>query len=122
LSDFDAREANRVLVDDVLRQHASKVRDYADLESRFERVGLMVAPLRSVSDLAATPWARDRGAFHDLGGGVNVPTAPWRSDRATIGVRNPAAARGGHTDEVLRELLGLDGDTIAQMRRDHICE
>jgi crotonobetainyl-CoA:carnitine CoA-transferase CaiB-like acyl-CoA transferase len=122
LADFAARDDNRALVDEVLGQLASNVRDFADLEARFEQAGLMAAPLRSVSELAATPWAREREAFRDLGAGVRVPAAPWRSDRATIGVAAPAADRGAHTDEVLRDLLGLDDDAIARLRRDHICE
>jgi crotonobetainyl-CoA:carnitine CoA-transferase CaiB-like acyl-CoA transferase len=75
-----------------------------------------------VRELAATPWAHDRGALRTLAPGVQVPAAPWRSDGATIGVRAPAGERGGHTDDVLRDLLGLDDEAIAQLRRDHICE
>ena len=122
LADFDAREANRALVDERLRQQAATVADFDELESRFERAGLMTAPVRSVRELAATPWAADRATFTEVEPGVHVPSAPWRSDGATIGVRGTAARRGAHTDEVLREVLALDADEIARLRAAHICE
>jgi crotonobetainyl-CoA:carnitine CoA-transferase CaiB-like acyl-CoA transferase len=122
LTDFDAREANRSLVDEVLQRHASAVADYAQLEDQFERAGLMTAPLRSVRALTASPWADDRTVFRDVEPGVRVPAAPWRSDGATIGARGPASRRGADTDDVLRDVLGLDDATIAELRRDHSCE
>jgi crotonobetainyl-CoA:carnitine CoA-transferase CaiB-like acyl-CoA transferase len=122
LADFAARDAHRSLVDEALQQHASAVADFAELEARFDRAGMMAAPLRSVRDLSETPWAVDRGAFREVEPGVHVATAPWRSDGATIGVRGTAARRGGDTDDVLRDLLGLDDDEIERLRADHICE
>jgi CoA:oxalate CoA-transferase len=122
LADFDAREANRTLVDEQLQRQAATIADFADLEARFEREGLMTAPLRSVHQLSQTPWAVDRGAFDEIEPGVRVPAAPWRSDHATIGVRGTASRRGGDTDDVLRDLLALDDDEIARLRAAHICE
>ena len=83
---------------------------------------MMTAPLRSLSDLSTTPWADDRGAFHEVEPGVRVPTAPWRSDGATIGVRGTASRRGTDTEAVLREFLDLDDAEIERLRAAHICE
>ena len=122
LADYDSREDNRALVDEILQQHASRVPDFADLEARFEAAGLMTAPLRSVSELSKTPWAVDRDVFREVEPGVRVPTAPWRSDGATIGVRGTASRRGTETESVLREILDLDDSEIERLRAAHICE
>jgi crotonobetainyl-CoA:carnitine CoA-transferase CaiB-like acyl-CoA transferase len=122
LVDYESREANRALVDEVLQQHAATVADFATLDARFEAAGIMTAPLRSIRDLSATPWATERDAFREVEPGVRVPTAPWRSDGATIGVRGSAARRGSDTESVLREVLDLDDDEIERLRAAHIWE
>lgn len=122
LADVDTRDANRALVDERLQEQAATIADFADLEARFERAGLMTAPLRSVPELATTPWAVDRNTFTEVEPGVRVPAAPWRSDGAAIGVRGTAARRGADTDVVLHDLLALDDDEIARLRAAHICE
>ena len=96
--------------------------DFAELETRFEAAGMMTAALRSTRELSETPWAVDRHAFHEVEPGVRVPTAPWRSDGATIGVRATASRRGSETEAVLREILDLDDDEIERLRAAHICE
>ena len=53
---------------------------------------------------------------------MRVPTAPWRSDGASIGVRGTASRRGNDTESVLREILDLDDDEIERLRAAHICE
>ena len=122
LVDHPARDANRSLVDEILQHHASSIANFAELEARFEAAGLMTALLRSISELSTTPWAVDRDAFREIEPGVRVPTTPWRSDGATIGVRGTASRRGADTEAVLRELLGLDDDEIDRLRAAHICE
>ncbi len=83
---------------------------------------MMTAALRTTFDLATTPWSVDRDAFREVEPGVRVPTAPWRSDGATIGVQGTASRRGSDTEAVLRELLDLDDDEIERLRAAHICE
>ena len=122
VGDFASREANRALVDELLQRQASTVRDFADLESRFAAAGIMTAPLRSTRELSETPWAKGRDAFHEVAPGVRVPTAPWRSDGATIGVAGPASRRGSDTEAVLRDILDLDDAEIERLRAAHICE
>ncbi len=111
-----ARHANREHVLGEIRRVARTVPDFATLEARFEAAGQMAAEVRSVAELAATDWAADRGVFAEVEPGVRVPARPWRSDAADIGVRGPGPRQGEHTDDVLRDLLGADDDTIAAWR------
>ena len=117
-----ARSEPRTRRRDPAAARVDGVPDFADLEARFEAAGMMTAPLRSIRDLSTTPWAVDRDAFHEVEPGVRVPTAPWRSDGATIGVRGTASRRGTDTEAVLREILDLDDDEIERLRAAHICE
>jgi crotonobetainyl-CoA:carnitine CoA-transferase CaiB-like acyl-CoA transferase len=122
LGDYASREANRALVDEMLQRQAATVSGFAELETRFDAAGIMTAPLRSTRDLSETPWSIDRDAFHEVEPGVRVPTAPWRSDGATIGVRGPASRRGSETEAVLREFLDLGDEEIERLRAAHIWE
>ena len=100
-------EALRILGDLVAR-----VPDFADLEARLERFGFLVAEVRTVAELARTPWAAERGVFTEVEAGAHVATAPFRSDRSPIGVQGPAPRLGQHTRDVLRERVSLDDDEL----------
>jgi len=100
-------EALRILGDLVAR-----VPDFAELEARLETFGFLVAEVRSVAQLAETPWAEQRGVFTEVEAGARVTTAPFRSDRSSIGVRGPAPRLGQHTREVLQERAALDDDAL----------
>jgi crotonobetainyl-CoA:carnitine CoA-transferase CaiB-like acyl-CoA transferase len=45
---------------------------------------------------------------------------PWRLAVGPNGVRMPAPLLGQHTDDVLRDLLGLDDEERARLRRDGV--
>jgi crotonobetainyl-CoA:carnitine CoA-transferase CaiB-like acyl-CoA transferase len=48
-------------------------------------------------------------------GPTPVPTQPFRLDAVEHWVRTPAPTFGQHTDEVLRDLLGLTDDQLARL-------
>ena len=66
----------------VLGDLCAKVPDFATLEARFELFGFLVAEVRTVAELADTPWAAERGVFTEVEPGARWPAAPFRSDRA----------------------------------------
>ena len=92
--------------------------DAAALQEAFrEQPRVMFAEVRSVADLAATPWAAHRALTAEALPGLPLPAAPWRSDGATIGVAGPPPRRDEHGRQVLRE-AGLDDAAIDRLYRD----
>jgi crotonobetainyl-CoA:carnitine CoA-transferase CaiB-like acyl-CoA transferase len=119
----DAPVASAESRDDALRVLAdlcAEVPDFATLEARFETFGFLVAEVRTVQDLAGTPWARERDVFVEVEPGARVAAAPFRSDRATIGARGPAPRFAEHTRAVLAERCGLDAEELDALEADGI--
>jgi crotonobetainyl-CoA:carnitine CoA-transferase CaiB-like acyl-CoA transferase len=100
---------------DVLEELTERVSDYQALERALEPWPTLTAEVRSFAELAATPWAADRGLVTEVAPGLSVPTAPWRGSRTHIGVAGPPARRGEHNREVLAELAGLGEDDIDRL-------
>lgn len=87
------------------------------IETAIGQSTVLVAEIRTVPELADTPWAAERGAFVDVdignGSTVTVPQAPWRYQGATSGVQaEKLGFRGDHNREVLSELLGASDAEI----------
>ena len=94
--------------------------DFPTLEERFELFGFLVSEVRTVQELAETPWAEEREVFVEVEPGARVAAAPFRSNHATIGVRGPAPRFGQHTRAVLAERCGLTADDLAQLEADGV--
>jgi CoA:oxalate CoA-transferase len=109
---IDEREAL-----EVLRALVAEVADYPTLEAKLDAFPMFVSVVRSVAELAATPWAEHRGAFVELEPDTRVVAAPFRSREADVGVRGPAPRHGEHTREVLTELLDLDDATLDDLTK-----
>jgi crotonobetainyl-CoA:carnitine CoA-transferase CaiB-like acyl-CoA transferase len=102
----------------ILRELVARVPDFPTLEARFELFGFLVSEVRTVQQLADTPWAQERGVFVEVEPGARVAGAPFHSDRTTIGVRGPAPRFAHDTRAVLAERLGLSDDELTQLERD----
>jgi crotonobetainyl-CoA:carnitine CoA-transferase CaiB-like acyl-CoA transferase len=104
----------------ILRELVARVPDFPTLEARFELFGFLVSEVRTVQQLAETPWAEERGVFVEVEPGARVAGAPFHSDRTTVGVRGPAPRFAQHTRAVLAERCGLSDDELAQLERDGV--
>ena len=102
-----------------MRAWASSLPDAATLEASLDAHGLAAGVVRSVRDLADTPWAAERGSIAMVddrkGGTVRVPAPPWRFSDATVGNHEGPRFRGEDNHRVLREVLGLTDDTLADL-------
>jgi len=90
----------------------------ADIVTLLGEAGVPAGPVNTAREVAADPHFRERGTVVEVDGadgpllmqGV-VPTLT----AAPGAVRWPGAALGAHTEEVLRETLGLDAAAIADL-------
>jgi crotonobetainyl-CoA:carnitine CoA-transferase CaiB-like acyl-CoA transferase len=99
-------------------------RDRWEITRLLQAVGVAAFPSLSSRDLESDPQLNERGFFTRLAHpevGVRTHAGiPWRFADTPNGVRSPAPCIGEHTDEVLRDLLGLAPDEIARLRADEI--
>ena len=94
-----------------------------ELEAALNEARLPVGVVRSVSELAETEWAAQRGAITDVddrgGGTIRIPSSPWKFSDADAGVRRDPSWRGEHNREVLRE-AGLSDEEIDRLEADAV--
>jgi crotonobetainyl-CoA:carnitine CoA-transferase CaiB-like acyl-CoA transferase len=113
----EARARNLEAVIDFLDGLTSRFDDASQLEAAVGGPTVLVAPIRSLPDLAATEWAETRDLFTEVHPGLPVPTAPWRSDNARVGARPLLSALGADNREVLLD-WGFEADEIDRLEAD----
>jgi crotonobetainyl-CoA:carnitine CoA-transferase CaiB-like acyl-CoA transferase len=83
---------------------------------RFEQFGIPAGPILDIDEAFASPLATERDMTveidHPKSGRITQVGAPWKIDGASSPIRIPPPLLGQHTDEVLREWLGLDGSEL----------
>jgi formyl-CoA transferase/CoA:oxalate CoA-transferase len=89
-------------------------------EALFLQRGIPVAPLIPSIKLSASP-VKARGALveceHPVAGKVKIVGVPVKLSETPGRVRQPAPLLGQHTDEVLRQYLGLNEAEITALRQ-----
>jgi crotonobetainyl-CoA:carnitine CoA-transferase CaiB-like acyl-CoA transferase len=105
------REANRSELVELVAEWAGTFARFDDFRDELEtRSPFTVAELRSIGELAVSPWAEHRELFTETSVGLRVPTRPARG--AGIGTSGHLASRGADNRAVLSEVLGLDDDRL----------
>lgn len=111
-------------LDEILRTWATTVANADEIERIFAEHHLATGRLRSVADVAKTDWARQRGVIAEVpdraGGVVRIPQSPWKFSDADVRIRGVPKYRGEDNAEILRSLLNMDDDTIAQLESDGV--
>jgi crotonobetainyl-CoA:carnitine CoA-transferase CaiB-like acyl-CoA transferase len=86
--------------------------------------GVPAAPVVHPREAATNPQLRARGFFvpetHPVTGRHELPSLPMRFSDVDASAVSSAPTLGEHTDQVLRELLGLDDAELASLRADGI--
>jgi crotonobetainyl-CoA:carnitine CoA-transferase CaiB-like acyl-CoA transferase len=122
--DVPSRLANLQQFAEILDAWAGSIPNAEEIERIFERHNLATGRLRSVGEIAETPWAKHRGAITEVsdrgGGTVRIPQSPWKFSDADVRIQGVPKYRGEDNAKVLRELLGFDDETIAQLERDGV--
>jgi len=99
---------------------AMKEKTTAEWVQEFDAIGLPCGPLNNIAQAAALPQVEAREMLveveHPCIGRFPLPNTPVKLSRTPGGVRGPSPDLGQHTDDVLRELLGLPDAEIGRLR------
>jgi len=99
---------------------ALKQKTTAEWVREFDAIGLPCGPLNNIAQAAALPQVKAREMLveveHRRIGRFPLPNTPVKLSRTPGGVRGSSPDLGQHTDDVLRELLGLPDEEIGRLR------
>ena len=122
--DAQSRLQNITELLQAIHSWASTIADFETFEDVMSAAGLAVGRMRSVSDIASTDWARDRGAIAEVSdrgsGTIRIPNSPWRFSAASAGVRGAARYRGEDNAAVIQTWLGLSDESIKALENKGI--
>ncbi|MGH1492798.1 MAG: CaiB/BaiF CoA transferase family protein [Acidimicrobiales bacterium] len=123
------RENHEALLAEI-RSWVLTFRSIEDLEAQVSTVGLAVGVVRTVSEIAESEWAKDRGAIREVddrsGGTARMPAPPWIFSAAPLPDAGLPPFQGEHNSEVLADIgfdqanidaLDAKGITIERHRR-----
>jgi len=94
---------------------------YEEWEALLLPAGVPMGAINTIDTVVEHPQVKARGMLveceHPIAGKVRIVGPPVRLSETPGAIREPAPLLGQHTDQVLRERLGLGDDEIARLRR-----
>jgi crotonobetainyl-CoA:carnitine CoA-transferase CaiB-like acyl-CoA transferase len=113
------RVANRSQLIPLIRQ-ATVFKTTAEWVSQLEVAGVPCGPINDLAQMFQDPQVLARGLAvsmpHALGGSVPQVASPIRLSETPVEYRRAPPLLGEHTEEVLGDVLGLDGDALGRLR------
>jgi len=113
------RNKNRPALIDKL-QEVFLTASYEEWEARLVKAGIPIGAINNVSQVLDHPQVKARGSIvemdHPKAGKVKVVGVPIRFSKTPGSVRTPSPSLGEHTEEVLKEVLGMDETQIEALR------
>ena len=101
-----------------IRSWVLTFRTIEELEAQVSEAGLAVGTIRSVSEIAESEWAVERGAIREVedrsGGTARVPAPPWIVSNCELPDAGLPPFQGEHNTELLRS-LGLSEVEIEKL-------
>ena len=90
----------------------------------LEAVGVPCGAINDLAQVFADPQVRHRGMQvelpHPTAGTVPLIGSPMRLSETPVQYRSAPPTLGQHTDEVLRDVLGLDAGTVQALRNQGV--
>jgi crotonobetainyl-CoA:carnitine CoA-transferase CaiB-like acyl-CoA transferase len=113
------RDANRAALIARL-QEVFLTRPYEEWEKILNEGGIPVGAINNLAQVVEHPQVKARGAFVDIDhprvGKTRVVGVPARLSKTPGKVRFPSPSLGQHTEEILRDVLGMDAKGIGSLR------
>jgi formyl-CoA transferase len=112
------RQANREAIDELV---SDWTRNYTKVEvmDRLGHAGVPVSAVFTTKELSDDEFLNRRGTFvtidHPERGRIKMPGWPVKMSRSAVEVES-APLLGEHTEEVLKEVLGLEASELARLR------
>ncbi len=101
-------------------QEVFLTRTYEEWEALLLANDIPVGAINNLAQVVEHPQVKARGALvsfdHPQAGKVRMVATPVRLSRTPGTVSTPAPTLGQHTDEVLRDVLGMNAEKIAALR------
>ena len=117
------RVSNRALLVPQLAEIMKK-RSTKEWVEALEGAGIPCGPINTLEQALAEPQALARGASlslpHPAAGKVELIASPLRFSDTPARQDTAPPTLGQHTDEVLRELLGMSADSLSKLRHEGI--
>src|SRR6266576_3743218 len=118
-----ARNANRPSLVAAL-QDAFLTKTYEEWAAILQPAGIPTGAINTIDQVVAHPQVAARGVLvestHPVAGTIKMVGPPVRMSETPGSVRAPAPLLGEHTDQVLRERLGLSDVGIGRLRRARV--
>ena len=99
-------------------------RSYEEWEKLLVEAGVPVGAVNDFAQVVDHPQVKARRSLvevdHPRAGRIRVVAPVVRMSATPGAVRTPAPALGEHTEQVLRDLLGLAPEAIAELRATHV--
>lgn len=118
-SDMPSRSANMEELDELITQWTIGL-GKNDIFERAQEFGVICAPVQNLSDVVSDPHMHERGSLHwvenEMLGETVLMNTPLRFKGLKPPELQPVATLGQHTDQVLKELLGLENKEIKKLR------
>jgi len=117
-----ARAENLTTVVGVIEKWLQTFTDVTEPLNILEKSQVPSAPVLNIEQLLEDPQLLMRDMIVEVNdplfGKVKLPATPMRFSETTVINANPAPLLGEHTEEVLKTLLKMSEDEIAQLRAD----
>jgi crotonobetainyl-CoA:carnitine CoA-transferase CaiB-like acyl-CoA transferase len=117
------RVANRETLDALIAEALQRDKTAAWIE-RLRAAGVPCGPINSVAEALNDPHTLARGMVrtvnHPKVGELKTVGIPFRFSDTPPSIRRAPPTLGEHTEEVLREELGLSAERIAQLRAEKV--
>lgn len=101
-------------------QEVFLTRTYEEWETDLVKGGIPVGVVNNLAQVVEHPQVKARGALvsmdHPTAGKVRMAGPSVRLSGTPGSIRTPSPKLGQHTEEVMRDLLGMSADEIAGMR------